>query len=83
MEWISVKDRLPDIDYANEEVSCRVRIKVDDQEVSDKKCYYTHIFSVSESGCPFVKGHFFYDLPDGNTYNGVTHWMSLPEPPNE
>lgn len=71
MEWISVKDRLPEYDLngSNRYLTCDNRGFV----------FGGHqYFTVNrEAG--------FYDLVDGNWEidKDVTHWMPLPEPPEQ
>ncbi len=59
MEWISVKDRLP-------------------EDNSEKLAY---------DGCIIILlvfiGGIWINHTDDYIYSGVTHWMTLPEPPKE
>jgi hypothetical protein len=81
-EWISVKERLP---KRRQDVLCFI----------EEECQYYHI----EGGSPYWTVDYFvcegyYDSrrkewyirrsPDLSSPNyGVTHWMPLPEPPQE
>lgn len=72
MAWISVKDRLPEVEdgadavkvlvYYNCAISHTMKIGV--------TYFWKDSLSLSENG-----------LPDGFELLGVTHWMPLPEPP--
>lgn len=66
--WISVKERLPE--RPEYYPHCEIR-----------KCYF---LVALESGAVMSK---FYDFDKNRwetpTYSPVTHWMPLPEPPNE
>lgn len=73
-EWISVKDRLPEVRF-REHIPCLVRIqKVCGGFLTDY--YETEIANYTSSMMAF--SHYF----DGMKTQGiVTHWMALPEPP--
>ena len=65
MEWISVKDRLPE---NSDEVICLFT------GWDDMRCYRT---------LSFDKEYMIWFNWSGLEYITVTHWMPLPEPPNE
>ena len=84
MEWISVKERLPDYDdiipvesrqYAaiTKEVNICVQIK-ESRRVVITTGYYDNEWILSNSDLAR-----FYPLSGSDV--SVTHWMSLPEPP--
>lgn len=69
MEWISVEDRLP-IDLENKELIV-AWASSDGQKGSCGEVY-------------FINGEFVthnWHCDDFDIFTGVTHWMSLPEPP--
>ena len=76
MEWISVKDRLPEIPKGRHAVSVIVAEWYDNKY--DVCC------------CMFRKGY-FYDLGWGQDCTTkwypivmpITHWMPMPDPPSE
>lgn len=76
MNWINVKDRLP------EDQCARLAICFDD--ISE----YEHPFTPSDamhiaffsSGCWWLE-EWPYDSSQDNCVSDVTHWMPLPEPP--
>ena len=74
MEWISVKDRLPEMDGNDEAVDCR--IKLDDG--SETNGHYEDGDWWIAQPDPFVGrvGAHYADIE-------VTHWMALPEPPKQ
>lgn len=78
-EWISVKDRLPEIDYKNKKSQAKVKIKINNNEDFCLNCNYRETFSASENVELVRRGYIFYTM-DGTTYV-PTHWMPLPEPP--
>lgn len=72
MEWISVKDRLPDC----ERVLAIYLVKKDSIYImGDCDWFINTIYS-----CRFRKGEFFIESR-GPTFS-ATHWMTLPKPPN-
>jgi len=67
-EWISVKDQLPSLE---EEV-----LAWDGEHI--EKAFRTEVSLMS---CPNVSWYWtYYDYTD---WEGVTHWMRLPEAPHE
>lgn len=75
--WISVKDGLPEIDYAKKKSSAKVRIKINNNEDFCLDCLYRQFFSLGESGKPDRVGYVFYTM-DGKIYI-ATHWMYAPK----
>lgn len=77
-EWISVEDRLPEVDPSKKgqwgrQVSIRVLCAC--KQNSGK-------VMVKEGYCEFCSDNrVFWRIPGSIDY--VTHWMSLPEPPKE
>lgn len=85
MKWISIKDRLPEH---------RKLVLV----LTNAYAQAVTIFLKDEFTTQFLKDH-GVNIPDdclhgdgyafcsqenrGNILNGITHWMPLPEPPNE
>lgn len=69
--WISVKDRMPDIDgeYMVYGQSEDMRELLPDNDPI-WICYY-------------CKEHGFYNIELRREYDYITHWMLLPEPPKE
>ena len=66
-EWISVKDRLPEIDK---------KVLVCDIDVEDEPVIHTYELSIDEDGYFWSdEGGWWID------FECVTHWMPLPEPP--
>ena len=74
MDWISVKDRLPEIDKEHH-CSKDVIVLFNDGGMG---------FSALEEN---IFGQTWFEcermMPDGESYYTVTHWMPLPEPPKE
>jgi hypothetical protein len=69
VEWISVKDRLP-------EHETRVHIYL-----KEKTAWYDVMYGAYESD---VQPTFYDDRTDSIIMlDEVTHWMPLPEPPND
>ena len=75
MEWISVKDRLPEIGHDKSYPDTSEHILM-----TNKKIIYYGVYE------KFRGGHCFIDY-DGNDLEDdgikITHWMPLPEPPKE
>lgn len=79
MEWISVKDRLPEIQPTNMDI---VGLSSDDLWVTDGK---------SCGIATFRDGYFramvlAFLVPNSHRnliLNNITHWMYLPKPPKE
>jgi hypothetical protein len=63
IQWISVKDRLPEAED---------HVLATDGETVEKAFWYLNVWD--------KKVWTYYDWMD---WKGVTHWMSLPEPPIE
>lgn len=68
MEWISVKDRLPD---KNGDFLAYVPNEKDNTKERVETLYYMDINN-------WFKGDYY-----SRKVYGVTHWMPLPEPPKE
>lgn len=77
-EWISVDERLPEVDptkkgkYHNVPVSIRVLCAC--KQVSGK-------VMVKEGYCEFCSHGYYWRIP--GSIDSVTHWMYLPEPPED
>ena len=70
MEWISVKDRLPE---ENKYKTMIVAWKDDDAiGVCGDVCFFNGKFITHD--------HHYSEIDD---FDGVTHWMPLPTPPSE
>ena len=69
MKWISVEDRLPDIGVP---VWCYCF------EDYEQRGYYEKTTEYSDG-----PAHLFKNDYDYNGYLSVTHWMPLPEPPED
>jgi len=88
-EWISVKDRLPEVGELG--MSDRVLVAVEDVEYTPKSLPNGHMdfdekllgYKVSSIAVWVVDGYQQYwmniDLPDNSVK--ITHWMPLPEAP--
>ena len=77
MEWISVKDRLPEIgeivdlwDGKRRHTEYKINISYNGQIGND-------FFSPVRGGVTVIRYH------GESYYTNATHWMPLPEPPNE
>lgn len=68
-EWISVKDRLPTEEEANNTRECIVAV---DGGTSQTSYYNNPDFEDYDD-----------DDPEGFSYLDVTHWMPLPPPPKD
>jgi len=71
MEWISVKDRLPEVpmEYDCMEVLVYCKCPVRERMVIQLEFFWRDS-TIYDEGC--IPG---FDIP------GITHWMPLPEPP--
>jgi len=69
MEWISVKDRLPEIKYSTPNISCSDKVLVTDGK---------HVQVGNRWLCE-DREHFLADCRE--ELRAITHWMPLPEPP--
>lgn len=67
MEWISVKDRLPDYD-----TECLVGCKDAKTIIADLTA-----MTSTKTGLPI------WQTAEGYFKHHITHWMPLPEPPKE
>ena len=76
MEWISVKDRLPDVDTCPEKIYERAHVNVYNGEYVLPAIY-------ERINYPEQKLQYRWKYCWGRTYDGppITHWMPLPEPP--
>ncbi len=76
MEWISVKEMLPQFHKSRDGENYDV---TDDVLVADG-CF----MSVEHAKRIIVNGRTYYDWEDWRGWSvGPTHWMPLPEPPKE
>lgn len=77
-EWISVKDRLPDVDTCPEKFYERAHVNVYNGEYVLPAIY-------ERINYPEQKLKYRWKYCWGRTYDGppITHWMPLPEPPKE
>lgn len=79
MEWISVKDRLPD--DGQRCLCCQV---IAYNGTGYHGLYYFHISKVSESGQRIENAFWGNDSEWGDYFmDNITHWMPLPELPKE
>ena len=71
MDWISIKDRLPDY---------QVALLVYRPQWKGRPIIEAYFIHIDRMGNQFV-----HDMGehDNHLFNGVTHWMPLPEPPKE
>lgn len=73
MKWISVEDRLPDIEYVNGEIGAsKTFLAFDGKDqftASRTKGNSFDLITPIDCGCC-------------NKYKKITHWMPLPEPPD-
>ena len=76
-EWISVEDRLPDMDCLP--MYCIVAAKVGDKVVVDFAERYR---SWNSKGEVWANWEIFHDWDEGQGCE-ITHWMPLPAPPTE
>ena len=77
-EWISVKDRLPDV---GDSYLVVVKYKF---TYEDEFCYDTDVATFRFDG-GYIDGCWdtFVDWDEGQEYLHVTHWMFLPSAPKE
>ena len=77
MEWISIKKKLPKIDY--KKLKSNVRVLVTNGYFV-KEAVYHQIFKVEDLT---VAGYIFHTFCrkclDGEVIKNVTHWMPLPK----
>ena len=73
MKWISVKDRLP------KRNQCVLAIDFD-HRFSDAKVVY---FKNKSRRCPYLWYYKTSRMADFGTMAEFTHWMPLPDPPEE
>lgn len=79
MEWISVKDRLPKIDYENMKSFARILV-TDGENIYDGR--YRHIFENNRTQVTGIFHTFCSKCIDGIALKNITHWMPIPQPPN-
>lgn len=81
MQWVSVKDRLPAIDYSQSPYDRKVDVITSNKRGTlGELRYKSNGYGKTEkSKLPR------WEYPNGgNIYHGeVTHWMNLPKPPKE
>lgn len=78
IEWISVKDRLPDKDMW---CICHISPWKDDNIRVLRYGKNLHLFDENDFN-EGEEGFYMYSFEFGYyLYNNVTHWMPLPEPP--
>lgn len=82
MEWISVKDRLPEIDYAKRKCFSIV-LATDGNKVL--QVHFRQLFQKNKKGDMRLTGYIFHTFcskcTDGDEFKKVTHWMPLPPSP--
>lgn len=80
MEWVSVKDKLPNI-IPNSNGGCSEEVLV--WIVNEERVKYTgsqkQIAYYTNDGWCYQYGEIMYPEDE----KGVTHWMPLPEPPKQ
>lgn len=67
MEWISVKDKFPDLE---EEVLVY-------QPENDDMVYIGYLMQNPRTG------KLYWNKQNGIEIHGITHWLQIPEPPKE
>ena len=72
-EWISVKERLPNRETTYVTISS---FKI----IAMRKFHINRKCRCRSTGCIMNFSEFFTNCM---THKGITHWMLLPEPPNE
>lgn len=77
-EWISVEERLPDIDLnaPGYDQNVRVLAAISSKYVREMK-YERNAYAKTEKG----RTPRWVEINGSLSYSPVTHWMPLPEPP--
>ena len=77
MEWISIKERLPSIDYSKKKPFVRVRIKINNNDDFSTVASFKESFTYGDDEELIPYGFYFYDREKKREYYGVTHWKPL------